>query len=326
MFYQQRLTNEVEENNNVVQKKSANKIVLYLTSHLQAILSGCGRLTKTPLATLMTVFVIGIALALPTALFVLLQNAKMLSQNWNDSSQISIYLKMNLSQNQIQNLLQRLQQQTNITSIKYISPEQGLTEFQKQIGLENVLSTLKNNPLPGVILIQPSDSLDTQEGLTQLLQTLHQQPEVDTVQLDMQWIKRLHAIVELGKQLTYAIGILLATGVLFIIGNIINLSLQKYRREIELLKIIGATDSFIRRPFLYTGMLYGFLGSFIAWLLVTCLLLGLQTPVHRLAELYSSHFQLHNLGLSNGMKLIITGIILGSIGAWLAIGKHLRDI
>lgn len=304
----------------------ANFLFIYFTNHLQAIISSCGSLMRTPLATLMTLIIIGIALALPSGLFVLLQNAKTVSRGLNDSSQISLYLKMNLPNNQIQNLLQRLRQQSNISGVKYISPQQGLTEFQLQTDFQNALSQLKNNPLPPVILVQPNSALTSPDTLNQLLQNLKQLPEVDIAQLDVQWIKRFYAIIDLSKRIVYAIGTLLGLGVLLIISNIINLNLQKYRREIEIFKLVGATDIFIRRPFLYTGMLYGFFGSLVAWLVVSLLLWSLSAPVKHLAGLYGSNFTLQNLNSTSSLALIGTGIILGLIGAWLAVGKHLRSI
>lgn len=301
-------------------------LIIYFANHLHAVISSCGRLTRTPLATLMTLIVIGVALALPTGLFVLLQNIKTVSQGLNDSSQISLYLKMDVPANQIQNLMQRLRQQPDITAVKYISPQQGLAEFKLQTDFQNALSQLKENPLPPVVLVQPDSAFASPAPLNQLLQNLKKLPEVDVAQFDMQWIKRLYAIIDLSKRIVYAIGTLLGLGVLFIIGNTIHLTLQKYRREIEVFKLVGATDTFIRRPFLYTGMLYGLLGSLVAWFLVSILLWWLATPVKSLAALYGSHFLLQNLSLSSSLILIAIGIILGLIGAWLAVGKHLRSI
>lgn len=301
-------------------------LITYINTHLQAIASSVRKLTQTPLPTLMTLIVIGVALALPTGLFVLLENIKSVSHGLSDSSQISLYLKMNLPSNQTQSLLHRLQLQKTITAAKYISPQQGLSEFQLQTGFQNALSQLKENPLPGVILVQPNAALASPEALNQLLQTLKRFPEVDVAQLDMQWIKRFYGIIDLSKRIVYALGTLLGLGVLFIIGNTIHLSLQKYRREIEVFKLVGATDIYIRRPFLYTGMLYGLLGSLVAWLLVSILLWWLTVPVKNLASLYESHFVLQNLTLAATVILIASGVILGLTGAWLAVGKHLRSI
>lgn len=305
---------------------SHNQIAMYFANHLRAAISSWGRLMRTPVATLMTLIVIAIALALPSALFVLLENAKQVSQGWDDSSQISLYLKMDTTQNQIQPLLDQLQKNPNIAAVKYISPAQGLVEFQQQADFQNALSALTQNPLPAVILVRPTATLASPTAIKELLQQLKSIPQVDMAKLDLQWIKRLYAIIALSKRLAYAMGALLGLGVLFIIGNTIHLNLQRYRREIEVFKLVGATDSFIRRPFLYTGMLYGLLGSLIAWLLVSSLLWSMQAPAQKIAKLYGSHFQLQNLTFSAGLFLMLGGILLGLAGAWLAVGKHLRSV
>lgn len=308
-------------------KKSSKpgKILIYFSSHLQAIVASCGRLVRTPFASLMTLIVISIALAIPSTLFVLLQNVKQLSNNWHNGSQISLYLKADTTPEQTQTLLTQLSQQKNIATAKYISPQQGLAELQQQSDLQAAIAELNQNPLPGVILIEPAGDLKAAADVDQLLQQLKNLPQVDIAQLDMQWIKRFYAILTLVKQGVYALGCLLGLGVLFIIGSTINAAMQRYRREIEVFKLVGATNAFVRRPFLYTGMLLGLLGSLLAWLLVGIFVHSLQTPVHTLASLYNSQFQLQDLNLATGSKLILIGLILGLMGAWLAVGKHLRN-
>lgn len=317
-----------EENNfaNFSHSTQNNRIAMYFSHHLSALLSSAGRLMRSPLTTLMTLIVIGIALALPASLFLLLENVKHLGQNWDESSQISIYLKTNISPAQTQSLLTHLKKQSGIAQVKYISPQQGLAELQNQPLLQNDVSSLTANPLPGVILIEPDQSVQSPQALDDLVQQLKLLPQVDLAQLDMQWIKRLFAILDLLKHLVFALGFLLGAGVLFIIGNTIHLNLQKYQREIEIFKLVGATDGFIRRPFLYAGLWYGLIGGLFALLLVTLLMFGLANPVHTLANLYNSNFHLQSLTLSSATILLLTAIVLGIMGAWLAIGKHLKIV
>jgi len=304
---------------------ASHKFILFCSNHLSALLASAGRLKRTPLTTLITITIIGIALALPASLLLSLANIKQLGANWHDNSAISLYLKANVSANQAQALINQIKKQSGITSVKYISPAAGLAELQNQTDLQNIIAALNQNPLPGVILVEPNSS-QTPEKLNRILQNLQQLPTVDMAQFDMQWVKKLAAIVDLAKDVTYALGVLLGAGVLFIIGNIIHLNLQKYQQEIEVYKLIGATDGFIRRPFLYTGILYGFFGSLWALVLIGLLLLGVVTPVHKLVSLYNSNFQLQGIGISLVFSLVFTGILLGLIGAWLAVGKHLRAI
>ncbi len=328
-LYRRHLSSETEINllENVPQSSERpNLIIAYLTSHLRAALTSLGNLWRAPWATMMTLIVIAIAFVLPSALFVLLQNVKALSHNIAAESQISLYLNLNTTPTQVQTLLSKLRQQNNIADVKYISPDQGLAQLKNQLNISDALNALKTNPLPGVIVIQPAANFTSPAALQTMVKNLQLDPTVSLAQLDMQWVNRLYALIDLGKHLVYALSCLLALGVFFIIGNTINLSMQRHRREIEVFKLVGATDAFVRRPFLYTGILLGFGGSLIAWLLVSILLWSLQGPVTRLADLYGSKFILHNLNLHDGFILILGAIVLGLCGAWLAINKHLRAI
>lgn len=299
---------------------------MYWHHHLSSLMVSCGRLMRKPLTTFMTLMVIGIALALPASLFVLLQNTKAISSTWQNDTQISLYLKSTVSATQTQALLNRLQAQSDIAQVKYISPAEGLAEMQQQSNWQNVLSNLNNNPLPAVILVQPAANLKDPAALAALAQKLQSLSEVDIAQLDMQWVQRLNALLALAKHLVIALAFLLGAGVLFIIGNTIHLNLEKYRREIEIFKLVGATNGFIRRPFLYMGILYGFFGAILAWLLTQGFIVSLLIPVRTLTNLYNSNFHLHGLGFFSTLNLLLCGIALGLIGAWLAIGKHLRAI
>lgn len=251
-------------------RERPNFLQAYLASHLRAGLTSLGNLWRAPWATVMTLMVIAIAFLLPSALFVLLQNVKTLSHNVATESQISLYLNLNTTPDQLQTLLHNLRQQNTIASINYISPDQGLAQLKNQLNINAALDALKNNPLPGVVVIQPAANFTSPAALQEMLKNLRLNPTVSLAQLDMQWVSRLYALIDLGKHLVYALGCFLGLGVVFIIGNAINLSLQRHRREIEIFKLVGATDAFVRRPFLYTGMFLGLGGSIIAW----CLVLG----------------------------------------------------
>jgi cell division transport system permease protein len=296
----------------------------YFKNHWDSLLISFSKLMRSKLATCMTLIVIAIALALPSSLLVLLQNVKHLSQNWNGSEQVVLYLKMDTTSDQVQTLLSQIKQLPGIANAQYISPQQGLTEFENQTDFQDIVKSLANNPLPGVLLVQPNNSLQP-AAVQQLIKYFQQMPQVDSAQFNMQWAKRLASIVDLAKYLVIALGVLIGVGILFIIGNTIQLSLQKYRSEIQVYKLVGATNTFIRRPFLYTGILYGLIGSIIAWLMVSLLTWSLAVPVQKLANLYNSQFHLHSMDLMSSIYLLVFGILLGILGAWLAVGKHLRD-
>ena len=299
---------------------------MYCISHVRASLASLGKLVRTPFTSFMTVSVIGIALALPASLYVMLQNVQGLSQNWkNNSTQISVYLKTNLSKLQTQDVLHQLRSNPEIGNVSYISPQQGLKEFGQTLDSQKAISTLHKNPLPGVILVQPILSLRSPLAITGLLDNLKHLPEVDTAQLNLAWLQRLHNIINLAQHIIYAIGFLLALGILLIVGNSIRLATQNERQEISILKLVGATNTFIRRPFLHSGIWYGLFGGIIAWILVAIVLWCLQTPVAKLASSYNSDFYLHGLTIGTGISLLIISMLLGFIGSWFVVSRELNS-
>jgi cell division transport system permease protein len=293
---------------------------MYLVAHLRASLVSLGKLLRSPFTSFMTVSVIGIALALPTTLYVILQNAQSLGQSWKDNStQISVYLKTNLSKVQTQDVLHQLRANPEIANVSYISPQQGLKEFRKVLDNQKVINTLHKNPLPGLILVQPILSLRSPLAITHLLDTVKKLPEVDTVQLNLAWLQKLHNIINLAQHIIYAIGFLLALGILLIVANAIRLATQREREEISILKLVGATNAFIRRPFLHAGIWYGLFGGIIAWVLVTIILWWLRLPVAKLASSYNSNFYLHGLTTGTGIGLLLISMVLGLIGSWVVV-------
>ncbi len=281
---------------------------------------------KSPLANFLTLMVIALALALPTGLIVMLQNAQTVSENWDVGSRISLFLNTNVTPEQAKALMGKLRVNSKIAYVNYISPEQGLKEFQQRSGFSDIMAQLNKNPLPGVIEIEPVKNLQSTDDINQLVTQLKQFPEVNTVQMDMAWVKRLFGIMNLAKHAIYALGMLLALAVLLIIGNTIRLIIQNRAEEIEVIKLVGGTDRFIRRPFLYTGVIYGFLGGLISWVLVDLFLLSLRGPVHHLAQLYASHFQLDGLSWGAVITLLILSTILGLVGSFIAVGRQLHAI
>lgn len=299
---------------------------LFFLQHRHALHASLKRMWLTPLASFLTIAVIGIALAMPASLFVLLQNLQTVGGNVDDSEQISLFLKSNVDASQAKQLLHVIEANPNVASAQYISPEQGLKDFEQQSGFGNVLAELHSNPLPGVIEVRPGKSLQTPNAVQELLQYLQKLPEVDVAQLDMAWIKRLYAFIDLGKQTAIALGILLSLAVFLIIGNTIKLSIQNYRTEIEVIKLIGATRGFIRRPFLYTGIIYGAGGALFAYALVTVMLVSLEAPVENLTALYQTNFSLQGLTPMAIMILLGLGGLLGLFGSGSAIWRQLGKI
>ena len=299
---------------------------VYLLRHLQVFFYSLGVLSRSPFATLMTAAVIGIALALPSGLHVVLQNAQQLSGGWDGAAQISLFLKRAVPNEEANRLARQIQKLPEVASVNYISRSEALQEFQRLSGFGDALEALKENPLPSVLVIHPTANASTPEATAKLLQRLQAYPPVDVAQLDMQWVKRLYVIMELVRRGVVVLAALLALAVLLVVGNTIRLAIQNRRDEIVVMKLIGGTDGFIRRPFLYTGFWYGLFGGVLAWLLVSLSMSILRDPVERLTGLYQSQFELSGLDVATTGMLIGTSILLGLAGSWLAVGRHLRDI
>ncbi len=306
--------------------KTKSRLAHYLAHHLHALVASLGQIWRAPIASIMTIGVIAIALALPMGLYVLLQNAKFVSQGWDEGAQISLFLKMDVSDQQAQALLAEVKDNKAVANANYISPADGLKEFEQQSGFGDVLKQLHDNPLPAVIVVHPAATLDTPEAIDNLLQELSHLPEVENAQLDMQWIKRLYALINLAQHGVYALGCLLALAVLLIIGNTMRLAMQNYRSQIEVYKLVGATNAFIRRPFIYNGMLFGLFGAVLAFALVYVLLMSLSGSVARLSELYNVNFAIHGINIQSLIGLLASGIVLGFLGSRLSVGRQLKMI
>ncbi len=295
-------------------------------NHAQVLLSSLGRIFRNPFAGMMTVSVIAIALALPAGFYVLLQNAQQISAGWDGAARISLYLKSELDKVGAERLADELRILPEVEKLRLIDKAEALREFKALSGFGDALDALDSNPLPTVIVITPVIDTESAQNMEGFLERLRERPEVDLAQLDLQWVKRLYTITRLIQRGLLIIAAMLGLAVILVIGNTIRLDIQNRRVEIEVNKLIGATNAFIRRPFLYTGFWYGFLGGILACILVTVGLGMLRTPVKRLAGLYDSGFELMTLQFTSIITLITLAVVLGWLGSRLAVGRHLREI
>ncbi|MBL1319643.1 MAG: cell division protein [Methylophaga sp.] len=282
-----------------------------------------GRLWRQPVASLMTITVIGIALVLPAGLFVLSENMSSLSNRWDSASQITLFLQQDVTPPQAQKLSTEIASWSTIEQVHYQSAQQSLDEFRQLSGLGDLLDSLPNNPLPAIIIVEPTDEKATLSGLVSRLNDL---PQVDQAKLDMEWLQRFRSINKMVQRGVSILAILLALSVVLAIGNTIRLAILSREAEIRVMKLVGATDRFIRRPFLYTGFWYGFLGGLFAWITLIFSMGLLSGPVNELAGHYGSDFSLHWFGGFMFLILPIAGATLGILGAWLAVGRHLHQI
>jgi cell division transport system permease protein len=288
--------------------------------------SSLARLFGQPIASLLTWLVIGIALALPASLFVGLDNLQQLTGGWDGAARISLFLRDSVTESEGRSLGERLGERTDIADFSYISREQALQEFGQLSGFGKLLAELPSNPLPAVVVLQPELQATSADAMESLLQELQQLPEVELAQMDLQWVQRLYSLMYLGKRATLALALLLGVGVLLVTGNTIRLAIESRRDEILVTKLVGGTDAYVRRPFLYTGLWYGLGGSIVAWLLLAALVLWLGEAVGSVVGLYNSPFVLQGLGWRNTLLLLLAGSVLGLAGAWLAVSRHLGAI
>ncbi len=282
-------------------------------------------LARQPVPTLMTAAVIGIALALPTGMYMLLENARQLSAHWDGSLQISLFLRQDISDEQAAGLQNSLRHNALIGGVQLITRAQALEEYRQLSGFQEALQALAENPLPAVLVVQPKLQDASVDG-PRLLDSLQALPEVEVAQYDMHWLKRLFAILELVRRGVLILAGILALAVVLVVGNTIRLAIDNRREEIEITKLFGATDGFIRRPFLYLGLWYGLGGALAAWMLTQAAFYALQGPIQKLTLLYHSNFEWISLDWHVSLALFTGGALLGLSGAWLAVTQQLRRI
>ena len=303
---------------------SADKLKSLWQSHLAIALQSIRKLRSEPAASAMTIAVIGIALLLPTILFVAMNNLQILSAGVSESSRITIYLDDTLSEAQGSSLSEQLLSRPDISAGEYISPAQAAEEFREFSGLGDVLDALEENPLPAVIVLTPRN-VDEDSGAA-LLNELNGLPGVESVQLDLEWIARLQRFLELAQRMSTALMLVLSLAVLFVVGNTIRLAIEGRRAEIVVVKLVGGTDSYVARPFLYTGFWYGLGGGLLAWLLLALIMRALSGPLAALLALYDNQHSMHGLTLLPGLLLLSGSALLGWLGAWISVRQHLSAI
>jgi cell division transport system permease protein len=292
--------------------------------HLQAFVGSLGRLVRAPFATFLTLLVIALALTLPAALRLLVLNAQAATGDFANAVDVSVFLKTDVPLAKAQQLAQAARERADVASVTLIPADKGLEEFRTYSGFGAALQALESNPLPHMLHVRP------REGSAQSLETLRHYfaawPEVDVVQADAQWVLRLNAILEVLRRLLIILTALLGLGVLAVVGNTIRLEITGRRAEIEVTKLVGGSNAFVRRPFLYTGALYGLGGGLVAWGIIALAAVLLAQPVADLARLYGSPFQLKGLAPEDIGVLLAAGLVLGWLGAWLSAARHLRRI
>jgi cell division transport system permease protein len=302
------------------------KIQAYFARHAQTLIGSLGRIVHHPFATLMTMGVVAVALALPLLLNLLLVNVRTATGNWNDAFNLSVYMDKQAGAARTSALAKQLRQRGDVATVRIITADEGLAEFRNTSGFGKALDALTDNPLPDTLIITPTLLASTPQGTDALKTAIAAMAGVQIVQLDTEWVKRLHGMLEILRRVVLLTGALLGAGVVLIVGNTIRLDILNRRAEIEVMKLVGASDGFARRPFLYSGIWYGLGGGLMALTLVATAAAVLSKPVDNLARLYGSQFHLQGLGITTGALVLGMAVGLSWLGSWLAATRHVRGI
>jgi cell division transport system permease protein len=299
--------------------KSQSRIGMWFDHHVYSLVASLGRMLRKPWATALTVGVMAVALALPLGLWAALANVERFTGDVEQSRQIAVFLKPGLAPERAGALAGELRARRDIAAVELRTPEQGLAELREKSGLGEAIATLDGNPLPSLLLVTPKgDELLLAESLKTL-------PDADLVQHDAGWRQRLDGWLRFGTRLAWVLAALLGLGALLVVGNTVRLDIQSRREEIGVLQLLGATDGFIRRPFLYLGACYGLVAGVLALALLTAADLSLREPLAELARSYGSAFALHGFDLRYAAAIVVGAALLGWIGAGLVTGHYLRQ-
>ncbi len=298
----------------------------YGARHVQAFLGALGRLARSPLASVLTLLVVAVALALPMSLKLFVTNARAATGDFKDAVDLSVYLKTDVPLAKAQQLAANARQRAGVAEVTLIPADQALEEFKTYSGFGAALDVLEQNPLPHVLHVHPAGDASSTAAVENLRRYFTAWPEVDLVQVDSEWVMRFNAILDVLRQVLMIAAALLGVGVLAVVGNTIRLEILNRRAEIEVTKLVGGSNGFVRRPFLYTGLLYGLGGALLAWGIITLTIALLAQPVSTLAQLYGSRYQLAGPGVEDATLLLAGGTFLGLLGAWISASRHLSRI
>jgi cell division transport system permease protein len=282
------------------------------------------RMFASPLAGMLNILVIGIALSLPAGMYALLQNAQGLVAQLSDTPQISLFMDTDANADDVDKLRKQLEKHPAIARFEFVSRAQALEQLKQSTGLADVIGGLQQNPLPDAFTVYPKPS--AAQSLDELRIELAKLPKVELAQLDSEWAYKLEALLKFGRMMVLILASLLSLALVAITFNTIRLQILTQREEIEVSKLIGATNGFIRRPFLYFGATQGLLGGIMAWLIISLSLLLLNYQLGTLVHLYASQFTLHPLSLGDSLTLLLFSMYLGWLGAWLSVARHLSQI
>ena len=279
---------------------------------------------RQPLATLLTVMVIAISLTLPSVCYMVWKNVSQAAEQWYPAPQLTLYLSKTLDDTAAENVVATLKKEPGVAKVNYLSRDEALGEFRNWSGFGGALDMLEQNPLPAVAIITPDLNFQNEKTLQTLRDRVQHVDGVDEVRMDDSWFARLAALTGLVGQVATMIGILMVIAVFLVIGNSVRLSIFARRDTINVQKLIGATDGFILRPFLYGGALLGLSGAVLSLILSEVLVFRLEAVVAQVASVFGTTFRISGLSWDESLLLLLLSSIIGWIAAWLATVQHLR--
>tara|TARA_R110002073_G_scaffold130695_8_gene277381 strand:+ start:534 stop:1445 length:912 start_codon:yes stop_codon:yes gene_type:complete len=299
-------------------------IQVWLIQHWQTFILTLKRLVLAPITSLLGILVMGIAFSLPVGAYMLLKNLQSLSGQIADSPQLSLYLKLNANQTAVEAVRQRLQQHERVVRFQFIPKDVALLQLQQGSEWTDMVGDLEHNPLPDAFVVNTQNA--SSEVLEQLQTSMQAWSEIEYVQFDSDWAKRLDALLKLGRLVVLILGTILSVALIAVMFNTIRLQILTKREEIEVTKLIGATDSFIQRPFLYFGAIQGFAGGVMAWLIIALIIQITNDELVTLTQLYTIDFHLQHLSSEDSLSLLVFSAWLGWLGARLSVVSHLWQI
>ena len=301
----------------------------YIARHFQVMISTLGDMVRSPANTINTTLIVAISLLLPLFLYVVVKSSEGLSESWQGRPQISVFLQSSVTSNEAQLIFQEVQLHPSIELAEFVTPKQALEEFRllsRNSSLDEELAFIGENPLPPSIVLMPNNLSTTPSALKDLTEQLEKIEGIDNIRLDLDWTQRFNAILSVVKRAGLLLSVLLAVALILIVGNTIKLLIYNRRDEIEIAKLVGATNTFVRRPFLYFGSMIGFFGSILALIFLLISANLIDQPLAELASMYQSKSILHSLSAAEILAVLGIGPALGWLAARWSVAQHLWRI
>lgn len=296
----------------------------YFVSHYQMLLKALQRSHASMLSTLIMFLVIGVTLILPSISFLVVQNLKSISETIQHESQISIFLKKDISVDAKNKIEKDLKSRIDINNYHYVKKEEAWPKLQKSMGFNESNNGLSENPLPDAFFVSPNTINPNQIAI--LKSSLDRLEGVDQVVVDTGWVKKLNSVLHLANKAIFLASILLASMLTVVIGNTIRLQMTSHHEEIELSKLIGATNQFIRRPFLYSGFIYGLGGGLTAALSLKLIVIFLNQTVVEVEALYGAQFIIVDLTLVQYLSIVGSSILIAVAASFISINQSIKKL